>query len=221
MAQSVAKQLGHGCPRRRVGRPARQRVVLHRPSTVKGEADAAPAPPVIEMDKDGKFVRAWGGKSDAFEWLVQEHGLVVDGKDNMWVSGAGRNGLGKIMKIKSDGRSLLEIGDQTEGRKPTNSDPAVLSRLPADMAVDIGADELFVADGERGNHRVIVFNASNGNFKRMWGAYGEKPVDGGGDKTAKAFSETVHCVKMSRDGLVYVAIAATIAFRSFVKTAAL
>jgi DNA-binding beta-propeller fold protein YncE len=178
--------------------------LLHRASTVKAEAAALPAPPVIEVDKDGTFVRAWGGKSDAFEWLVQEHGLTVDDRDNVWVSGAGRNGLGKIMKFSPAGALLLEIGDQTEGRKPANSDPSVLSRLPADMAVDTGADELFVADGERGNRRVIVFNASTGTFKRMWGAYGEKPDEGGADKTGKAFSDTVHCVKISSDGLVYV-----------------
>lgn len=178
--------------------------LLHRPSTVRAEAGGVPAPPVIEVDKDGAFVRAWGGKSDAFEWLVQEHGLTVDDRDNVWVSGAGRNGLGKIMKFSPAGALLLEIGDQTAGHTPANDNPSVLSRLPADMAVDNVADELFVADGERGNRRVIVFNASNGAFKRMWGAYGEKPVEDGADKAGKGFSDTVHCVKTSRDGLVYV-----------------
>ena len=35
---------------------------------------------------------------------------------------------------------------------------------------------MFVADGY-GNHRVIVFDADTGAFKRMWGAFGNKPVD--------------------------------------------
>lgn len=91
--------------------------LLHRPSTVRAEADSSPAPPVIEIDKDGELVQAWGGKSDAFEWLVQEHGLTVDDRDNVWVSGAGRNGLGKIMKFSPAGALLLEIGDQSEGHK--------------------------------------------------------------------------------------------------------
>jgi hypothetical protein len=35
---------------------------------------------------------------------------------------------------------------------------------------------LFVADGY-GNHRVIVFDAGTGRFERMWGAFGNKPMD--------------------------------------------
>src|ERR1700674_2482995 len=36
--------------------------------------------------------------------------------------------------------------------------------------------ELYVADGY-GNHRVIVFDAETGKYKRHWGAYGKKPND--------------------------------------------
>jgi len=39
-------------------------------------------------------------------------------------------------------------------------------------------NELFVADGY-GNHRVIVFDADTGAFKRMWGAFSNKPADKG------------------------------------------
>ena len=35
---------------------------------------------------------------------------------------------------------------------------------------------MFVADGY-GNHRIIVFDADTGVFKRMWGAFGNRPVD--------------------------------------------
>ena len=69
-------------------------------------------------------------------------------------------------------------------------------------------NEVFVADGYV-NRRVIVFDADTGAFKRMWGAYGDPPDDA----TPKAFAgegpgprqfNTVHGIKVSADGLVYV-----------------
>src|SRR6202042_2356559 len=47
----------------------------------------------------------------------------------------------------------------------------------ADTFMYAPTNELFVADGY-GNRRVIVFNADTGAFKRMWGAFGNKPEDG-------------------------------------------
>ena len=44
------------------------------------------------------------------------------------------------------------------------------------MIVDRAANELYVADGYV-NHRVIVFDADTGNYKRHWGAYGKRPDD--------------------------------------------
>ncbi len=37
-------------------------------------------------------------------------------------------------------------------------------------------NEIFVSDGY-GNNRIIVFDADTGKVKRMWGAYGNKPID--------------------------------------------
>ena len=48
--------------------------------------------------------------------------------------------------------------------------------LPAKTLVDPKTNELYVADGY-GNHRVIVFDADTGQYKRHWGAYGHKPDD--------------------------------------------
>src|SRR5262249_12319362 len=57
-----------------------------------------------------------------------------------------------------------------------------------------------------GNQRVIVLDAETGAFKRMWGAFGNKP------ETPPATSAgpppqfgLVHSIKVSNDGLVYVA----------------
>src|SRR5207237_8239986 len=47
---------------------------------------------------------------------------------------------------------------------------------PAGLFVYRKTNELFVADGYF-NHRVIVFDADTGAYKRHWGAYGKKPDD--------------------------------------------
>src|SRR5437879_6396862 len=51
-----------------------------------------------------------------------------------------------------------------------------------------------------GNHRVIVFDADTAAYKRHWGANGRPP----GDTSVKGSGNPVHCVRLSRDGLLYV-----------------
>src|SRR5665213_4451604 len=52
--------------------------------------------------------------------------------------------------------------------------------------------------------------AETSAFKRMWGAYGEKPQLSAPAKhdpdgpPSRAFSVAVHCVRLAKDGLVYV-----------------
>ena len=74
-------------------------------------------------------------------------------------------------------------------------------------------NELFVADGY-GNHRVAVFDADTGAFKRMWGAFGNKPMDDDHCEvvTPTTFSDPgpqqfsiVHAIRVAKDGMVYVA----------------
>jgi hypothetical protein len=76
-------------------------------------------------------------------------------------------------------------------------------------------NELYVADGY-GNQRVVVFDANSGTFKRMWSAFGNAPPaamapnpptpqpNQGGPDGPPQFG-LVHAVKVSRDGVVYVA----------------
>ncbi len=77
------------------------------------------------------------------------------------------------------------------------------------MYVDPKTDELYVADGY-GNHRVIVFDAETGKYKRHWGAYGHKPDDtplgryDPAEAPAQQFRNPVHCAELSHDGLLYV-----------------
>ena len=80
---------------------------------------------------------------------------------------------------------------------------------PAKMFVDRKTNELYVADGY-GNHRVIVFDADSGKYKRHWGAYGKKPDDTNlgnynpDAPVAQQFRNPVHCAELSNDNLLYV-----------------
>ncbi|HEV2688729.1 MAG TPA: hypothetical protein VGV35_09250, partial [Bryobacteraceae bacterium] len=79
----------------------------------------------------------------------------------------------------------------------------------AKLFIDRKTNELIVADGY-GNHRVIVFDAETGKYKRHWGAYGHKPDDtplgryNPSDPPAQQFRNPVHCAELSNDGFLYV-----------------
>jgi 6-phosphogluconolactonase (cycloisomerase 2 family) len=155
----------------------------------------APAPPVMEFDGEGSLLQAWGGPGPGYDWPANEHGIFVDATGNVWLAGNGEKDH-QLLKFTRDGRFLMQIG------KPASSggdgDTRNLNR-PADVRVDGPANELYVADGY-GNHRVIVFDATTGAYKRHWGANGRPPGDAG----VKQFRNPVHCVRIASDGLVYV-----------------
>jgi DNA-binding beta-propeller fold protein YncE len=171
-----------------------------------------PAPPVIELDPAGNVVQAWGGPGQGYDWPTTEHGITVDHKGNVWIGGSatrvGKNGEppdGMVLKFSHDGKFLMQIGHA--GPSKGSRDSTQLSGV-ADIAVDPSTNEAYVADGY-GNHRIIVFDADTGAFKRMWGAYGKPPTDdkvGPYDPAAAPASQfrNVHCVKVARNGLVYV-----------------
>ena len=75
--------------------------------------------------------------------------------------------------------------------------------------MDDSAHEVYVADGY-GNKRIVVFDSRTGEYRRHWGAYGAKPDDADPGKydpsapLAKQFRNPVHCVRIARDGTVYV-----------------
>ena len=110
--------------------------------------------------------------------------------DNVWLGGGGEKDA-QILKFTRDGKFLLQIG-----RKGQNSGSNDTSNLggAANMIVDRAANELYVADGYV-NHRVIVFDAATGAYKRHWGAYGKRPDDSyftqAGEKLPSPFSGAV------------------------------
>jgi hypothetical protein len=192
--------------------------VFHRPGTIPDEEKAAalnppqaeccvPAPAVLEFNGTGKFLQAWGGPGPDYEWFTSEHGIFVDSKDNVWLSGNTKED-NQILKFTAKGKFLRQIGHS--GKNQGSNDTANLGG-PAGLFVFDKTSELFVADGYF-NRRVIVFDAETGAYKRHWGAYGRRPDDSARFPPRAQLIQgpppeqfnTVHAVLVTNDGLVYV-----------------
>lgn len=192
--------------------------IVHRPSTLvddeKGAQKNPPEtrcciapPPVLQFSADGKLLRSWGGPGTGYDWPKTEHGIHVDKEGNVWVAGNGTDDH-QILKFAPDGKFLMQVGKA--GSTGGSNSPTQLGR-PAHMVTDDATSELYVADGYL-NRRILVLDMKTGAHKRHWGAYGTKtPTD---EKLpaytpvaitalSKSFSNPVHCVRLSRDNLVY------------------
>jgi DNA-binding beta-propeller fold protein YncE len=165
-------------------------------------APGTPAGQGFQVGPQGEEL--WEATSGAYgEWGRREHTVLVDHKDNVWVSNDDSH---VIYKFTRQGKHLMTIGKHnvTKGSNDTEH----LGR-PAGLVVDPETNELFVADGYT-NKRVIVFDAESGKYKRHWGAYGSKPDDARlppydpKAPPAKQFRGPVHGIAISQDGLVYV-----------------
>lgn len=186
-----------------------------------------PAPFVLQFDSAGNLVSHWGGPGDGYDWPRSPGGITVDAAGNVWIAAAGsvdppaggrrgggaaatppaapRPQDGHVLKFTREGKFLLQIGKP--GKAEGSNSETTLNR-PMALAVDVKANEVYVADGFS-NRRIVVFDATTGAYKRHWGAYGEKPDDaniGAYDPAAPAAKQfrVVSCVELSRDGLVYV-----------------
>jgi DNA-binding beta-propeller fold protein YncE len=169
----------------------------------------SPAPPVLEFDVEGRLLRSWGGPGQGYDWPQNEHGIFIDAEGNVWITGNGEQD-GQVLKFKPDGTFLMQIGKV--GPQTGDADITRLGQ-PAGIAVDIAANEVYVADGYF-NHRIIVFDAKTGAFHRKWGAYGKSPDDSDKPNLRRTapptaaqlthFGNPVHCVRIANDGLVYV-----------------
>ena len=200
--------------------------IVHRPSTLQPNETRSiwrAAPPVLEFDADGRLLQSWGGPGAGYEWPDLEHGIYVD-DEIVWLGGGGEKDA-QLLKFTRGGKFLTQIGHK--GKNTGSNDTANLGGS-ANLTVDRAANELYVADGYV-NHRVIVFDAATGAYKRHWGAYGKRPDDSyftqAGEKLPSPFSgavqnenkpsqydpavaspqfRIVHSVRIANDGLVYV-----------------
>ncbi len=199
--------------------------IISRPRNVKSDESSTPAPPVMEFDSNGNFVRGWGGEGGPeYQWPSNEHGISVDYKGFVWIIGnadsksnnpARLPNDNQILKFTKEGKFVMAIGRNNQ----TGSNATEVLRGATNMYVYPKTNELFVSDGY-GNSRVMVYDADTGKFKRMWGAYGHKPLDMDQrpprskpkddpwlavSEVLQQFGSPVHDLKVSSDGLVYVA----------------
>ncbi|HEU4391634.1 MAG TPA: hypothetical protein VFV34_27850 [Blastocatellia bacterium] len=185
-----------------------------------------PAPPVLEFDQAGNLVSHWGGPGQGYDWPQSTGGITVDHQGNLWIAAAGQSESAArpqaagartatpaapkpqdahVIKFSRTGQFRLQIG---HAGKVESSDSKTGFNRPAAVRVDSATNEVYVADGF-GNHRVAVFDAASGAYKRHWGAYGNKPDDttpGPYDPNAPPAKQfrRVTCAAISKDGLVYV-----------------
>jgi len=150
------------------------------------------APLIIEIDPAGNVVNSWG---DPKLLETRLHSCHVDKDNNIWIGSAPS---GMVQKYSHDGsKLLLQIGkkgvfDSSDGTvkgKPLNSNAAQFF-MPSSIFVDRQNGDVYVSDGEGagGNRRVAVVDRT-GKFLRQWQPEG---------------METVHCLTVANDGLVYV-----------------
>jgi len=190
--------------------------IIHRNDSldpVEAAADQTPptgecckkAPPIIEFDQAGNVVHAWGGPGQGFDWPDSNHGIFADTEGFVWIGGnGGTDGL--VLKFTRDGKFVKQFG-----KKGVKADSNATDHFfqVAKIFVDEKNNELYVADGY-GNKRVVVMDTETGQFKRYWGAYGNKPDDkdlgryNPSAPLAQQFRNPVHCADLSADGFVYV-----------------
>ena len=167
--------------------------ILNRQDVIDGDLNGGKlAPPIIEFDPAGNVVNSWGDPKLLDPRL---HSCHVDKENNIWIGSAPS---GMIQKYSHDGgKVLLQIGkkgvvDSSDGTvkgKPLNSNAATFF-MPSSIFVDPQNGDVYVSDGEGrdGNQRILVTDRT-GKFLRQW-----KPEG----------METVHCMSIASDGMVYV-----------------
>lgn len=135
--------------------------------------------PIIEFDRDGKYMRHWGDNV-----FLRPHGLRFDAAGNLWAV----DDSGHIV-VKMDvatGRVRLIIG--RKGQKGETKDSF---NRPTDIAFAPNGD-FYVSDGY-GNSRVVKFSR-DGRYLASWGKKG----------AAEGEFNLPHSVAVDKRGRVYV-----------------
>ena len=138
------------------------------------------ARPVLCIDADtGEILSSFG--DDLFD---NEHGLAVDGDDNVWVTDANTH---VVQKYSPDGELLQTLGIEGEAGEDEE-------RFNKPTDVEVGPDgSIYVTDGY-GNNRVVKLG-KDGKFVSAWGTKG----------TGSGEFDTPHGIAVDGEGRVYIA----------------
>jgi DNA-binding beta-propeller fold protein YncE len=120
------------------------------------------AMPIVAFNKNGKFLRAWGQGM-----FKTTHFLRVDPSGKVWITDRGDM---QAIKFNSKGKRLLTLGKK--GVTGDNESKDAFNGM-ADVAIASNGD-IFIADGEGPNSRVVKF-AADGKFLKWWGGPGTAP----------------------------------------------
>ena len=162
------------------------------------------APPIIEFDPEGKVANSWGNATLLPKDL---HGCSIDNQGHVWLDGS-EDGIvqeyshdGKELLLQIGKRGMFDSSDGTVMGTPLNSSTSQFFRV-AEIGFDPHNGDVYVADGHakgRGgnNFRIVVFD-KGGHYLRQW------PLHRSPDEVGKTAAPTVHCVRLSNDGMVYV-----------------
>ena len=138
--------------------------------------------PIMAFDRDGKFLRAWG------QGMVKTtHFLRVDPSGHVWITDRGDM---QAFKFNSSGKLLMTLGKK--GATGDNTSQDAFNGM-ADLAVNKNGD-IFIADGEGPNTRVVKFS-KDGKFIKWWGGKGIDPGQ----------FNVPHSIAIDSKGRVYVA----------------
>jgi DNA-binding beta-propeller fold protein YncE len=167
-----------------------------------------PAPSVLEFDKAGTLLQAWGGpgdpgflekrcrQQDGCFWPSREHGIFVDHNDFVYVAGNGQaaNFHGQfpwapnfgedsqVLKFKLDGTFVYQIGSAGAKGPNSNDTNGGINGTPQPFwPADMTVDpktNIMYIADGYGNRRVLIVNAATGKYIGHFGAYGQNPVVG-------------------------------------------
>jgi DNA-binding beta-propeller fold protein YncE len=167
-----------------------------------------PAPSIIEFDKAGTVVQAWGGpgdpgflekrcrEQDGCVWPAREHGIFVDHNDFVYVAGNGQaaNFHGQypwapnfgndshVLKFRRNGTFVLQIGKAgAKGPNSNDTNGGVNGTPEPFLPADMSVDpktNLMYIADGYGNRRVLIVDAATGRYVGHFGAYGQNPVVG-------------------------------------------
>jgi DNA-binding beta-propeller fold protein YncE len=137
---------------------------------------------IMAFDPKGALLRSWGDGT-----FPNAHGLRVDHEGNVWITD---RGLHQVQKFSPEGKLLLELGRKGVAGDNTSTDAL---NGPADVVIARNGD-IFVADGESTNTRIVKFSR-DGKLLKMWGAKGAAPGQ----------LDVPHAIVMDSKGRLYVA----------------